>query len=239
MHCEIVVIFILIIIFALLFYSILPKLIVGGGDKKIENVLIVDVANMFVGWYMETHSTPLPFIQQTELFNNYIDFMSDHYSRFILKNDISLSAVHYVLKNYRCASGEKMIAPKIPKNIWKKLCNFAKSRRNAYISVAEDYTVFSVKKWKDKKNHYLRGRDDFLCFYSARQYKKKYIEPVIMSDDKYDDFNYFGCVPNFSYTYIYNNIVKCDITPSPKALGQIENYKIVPTSLDFSFKNYD
>lgn len=252
MICDSIVLFILLIIFILIICNIyyghagVATLISGGlikslvsDSENVKDVLIVDVANIYVGWYMEKYNKPLPYTDQQKLLLSYIDCMSDHYERFTSKNNVKTGSVNYIIKNYK-TSGKKMFAPKIPDLIWEKLHEFIGTRHNAYITVAEDYKTFPISKWKKPSFHYLRGRDDFLCFYMARKYKKQYIDSYIMSDDKYYDFKYFGQVPLFTATHICkkkNKTIQSSetIKPKPNSLGQINDYKLIKTTVDFVF----
>lgn len=266
MSCEIVTLFILIVILILLLYNAYTELayvggavgatISGGYDSGydggfkgkpigIKNILIVDVANMYVGWYMEKYNKQLPYIQQQDLLRSYVEFMKDHYARFVKKNNMKVSGVNYIVKNYKCSTGRQMSAPNIPNKVFEIFHDFVRTRHNAYITVAEDYKTFSVSEWKKPSYHYLRGRDDYLCFEMARYYKKNYINTFIMSDDKYDDYKYFGQVPPFLATYIYGDFsdkkyidtvqISKLITPKPNSLGQMKDYNLVKITLEFAF----
>jgi hypothetical protein len=231
--------------------------------QGIKNVMIIDVANMYVGWYMEKHNTSLPYNSQPQLIKNYTRFMSDHYARFAMLNPVAVNnsdtLITYVIKNYKSTSPKsKMTADKIPDHTWDMLKEFVRCHANSQIVIAEDYSKISFTKWKNKKNHYLRGRDDYLCFLIAQQYKKQYITPFIMTDDKFSDFEDFGKTPKFKATFLYGIPLKSDkhisdkipcrfeqdvaslthdVLPKPNQLGQISDYNIAKVALNFSFSD--
>jgi hypothetical protein len=216
----------------------------GFTDKPddVKNILIVDVANMYVGWYMEKYKKSMPHDQQNGLMDGYISCMRDHYDRFVIKNNIQTDAVNYILKNYKYSKGaeSEMLAPIISKEIWGKFYKFVVECPNAQVTVAEDYTQINHAIWKTPKMHYLRGRDDYLCFRMAQHYKKKYINAVIMSDDKYRDYEQFGFVPEFSATNIHTDFGKVVqstefVKPKPNTLGQMKDYGMVKITMDFQF----
>jgi hypothetical protein len=233
---------------------ILPiqSIISGGFSEKqlcVKNVLIVDMANMYVGWYMEKNSKGLPYAQQNTLMGEYIDCMQDHYDKFSTKNNTETSAVNYILKNYKYSQGKNsdMSAPPITQKTRDKIDEFVKNNIGAHVTIAEDYTLIPHNTWKTPKNHYLRARDDYMCFRMAQYYKKKYIHAVIMTDDKFKDYEQFGFTPKFLATYIHTN---CDydvyniptvehnsahIHPKPNSLGQIVDYNIVKITTAFEF----
>ena len=207
-----------------------------GGSSKPKNVLLVDVANMYVGWFMEKNRCRrLPYMNQDELLASYVDCMRDHHRAFSKKNKSAM--VNYIIKNYKYG-GHKgvMDAPKISDAAWDKLHSFVDSTR-ATIIVAEDYSKHSPHKWKNSRLHYLRGRDDYLLFRMARYYKKKFTNAVIMSDDNFKDFTNFGFVPPFVASVVSpdQDRVYESITPRPNDLGQLKDYKMVKITLEFSF----
>jgi len=219
-----------------------------GKPKDVKNILIIDVANMYVGWYMEKYKKELPYTDQSGLISGYIDCMNDHYKKFAEKNNIKTDSVIYIIKNYKYISGKKkMVSPFISKESWDEIYKFVKENTNAFITVAEDYRKLSHSKWKSSDMHYIRARDDYLCFRIAQYYKKKYINTVIMSDDKYKDYEQFGFVPKFLATYIYSKkgkeckdqIVNVEelINPKPNTLGQMRDYKMVKITTQFDFSD--
>lgn len=227
--------------------------VVGGFKGKpegVENILLVDVANMYVGWYMEKHKKALPYNQQQGLMDGYLDCMRDHYKKFVEKNNTETDAVNYILKNYKYSLGKSkgMFTAAISNETWEKIYEFVKKRPGAHVTVAEDYRQIPHTKWKSPKMHYLRGRDDYLCFRMAQHYKKKYINTVIMSDDKYRDYEQFGFVPEFLATYVHTEwgekdddlqVVKSDelVKPKPNILGQMKDYKMVRITTAFAFRD--
>jgi hypothetical protein len=222
-----------------------------GKPKGVENILLVDVANMYVGWYMEKYNKRLPYNEQCGLMQNYVKCMRDHYKRFAEKNDTSTDAVNYIIKNYKYIGSSKkvMLAPIISKETWGTIYEFVKESPGAHVTVAEDYQQIPHDKWKTPKFHYLRGRDDYLCFRMAQQYKKKYINSVIMSNDKYKDYEQFGMVPEFLATYVHAKwgeednaepeIVHTEelVKPRPNTLGQMRDYGMVKITMEFQFKD--
>lgn len=217
----------------------------SGKPQNVENVLLVDVANMYVGWYMEKYEDRMPYGNQRDLVNLYVECMKDHFKRFSTHNDTDTSAVVYVIKNHKFTLSKKMVAPPIGDRTWKEIKEFVRINKNAHIAVAEDYSLHKYNTWKNKKMHYLRGRDDYLCFRLAQQYKKKYVNTVVMSDDKFKDFVQFGYVPPFTATYVHKKwsgngeVVQSSekIIPKPNILGQLRDYKMVKITTVFSFKD--
>ena len=223
----------------------------NGKPKGVENILLVDIANMYVGWYMEKYDKRLPYNQQWGLIQNYVKCMRDHYELFAEKNDVSKDAVNYIIKNYKYSRGPKkgMLAPNIPEETWNAIYEFVKESPGAHVTVAEDYRQIPHATWKAPKFHYLRGRDDYLCFRMAQHYKKKYINSVIMSNDNYRDFEQFGMVPEFLATYVHAKwgeedydepeIVQTDelVKPRPNTLGQMKDYSMVKITMEFQFRD--
>jgi hypothetical protein len=208
-----------------------------GGANTVKNVLLVDVANMYVGWYMEKNNKrKMPYMNQNELMNGYIECMQDHNRAFRKKNGYD-SAVNYVIKNYKYG-GHKgvMDAPKISDRTWNDLHNFADNTRS-HVIVAEDYSKHFPQKWKNSRLHYLRGRDDYMLFRMARFYKRKFVNTAIMSDDNFKDFSNFGFVPPFVASVIgpEKDRVYESVVPRPNDLGQLRDYKMVKITLEFSF----
>lgn len=221
----------------------------NGKPKGVKNILLVDIANMYVGWYMEKYDKGLPYNHQRGLMQNYVKCMRDHYERFAEKNDTSTDAVNYIIKNYKYSRGPKkgMLAPIISEETWNTIYEFVKESPGAHVTVAEDYRQIPHAKWKASKFHYLRGRDDYLCFRMAQHYKKKYINSVIMSNDKYKDYEQFGMVPEFLATYVHAKrgeenepeIVRTEehVKPRPNTLGQMKDYAMVKITMEFQFKD--
>lgn len=218
-----------------------PTLKTGGfkGTIDAQDVLLVDVANMYVGWYMEKNGRNMPFIDQSHLFDDYMRCMHDHHARFSRQ---TRGVVNYVVKNFKYSSGAVMVAPRISDETWAKLRRFCKTHDGAHITVAEDYAGVSPAVWKSTKHHYVRARDDYMCFHMAQHYKKKYINAVIMSDDNFKDYDQFGLVPPFSATYIRASgsgvtESKESIKPRPNTLGQMSDYKMVKITTEFNFRD--
>ena len=199
-------------------------------------VLIVDIANMYPGWYMETFHRDVPYAgDQTKLISRYLQCMSAHYEYFVLVNTQG-ERVMYVMKNHqigveKAPSDSEIIKPQQ----WAQLCEFTAARPRAYICVAEDYTRYASNIWRDPRNHYLRGRDDYTLFELARRAKREYCRAVIMTNDKFDDFNSMGTVPPFNLTIIHDGktVSQEKIKPRPNALGQIKDYAISRHNLNF------
>jgi hypothetical protein len=205
--------------------------------SKPQNVLIVDVANMYIGWYMETYNKSPPYMNQVQLMDSYRRCMSDHYSNFIRSNSISTAGVVYVIKNYKFNSGKRPTADRVTADTWKMFTEFVEFRPNVTIAVAEDYNTYPTTKWKDPKFHYLRGRDDYTCFYTAQMYKKKFTPTYVMTNDKFKDFEHFGKVPKFDITYLTTDSKRVvNVSPRPNILGQFRDYKVVGINLDFDMK---
>lgn len=260
--CTYLIIIILAITIAIIVYMILSKVVrintcvIGGAprqprvfapvDTGVKNILIVDIANMYVGWYMEKYKKAIPQTNQCALFKNYTMCMSDHYDIFSNINDMRTCAVTYVIKNYKGYNDQKIESPRITTKAWDHLHGFVRAHNNAHVAVAEDYTTFIQSKWKSPRHHYIRGRDDYLCFVLAQTYKKQYATAFIMSDDKFDDFSTFGKIPVFTANYICNEHMKTKtctkndharIKPSVNLLGQFNDYNIVKITMAFSFED--
>lgn len=197
------------------------KLIRGGFIKNkpfnIQEIHIIDVANlagneMFPG---------LPKLGQNDRMIFYIKIIEKYH----LKNKKTLNI--YVIKNYKNLKDNCTMAPPISKRIWKrlkKLCQNPQIR----IALAEDYKNYSRKIWTNSRNHYLRARDDYLCFYIAQNYKKKYTKAIIISNDKFKDFSQFQKIPTFKATYIWKDgdikTLTEKINAQRKRLGQYVDY---------------
>ena len=214
-----------------------------GGATPPPKALIVDIANMYVGWYMEKYGRYTPHPGQDALFDNYIECMADHYARFIAANPAASSTITYVVKNHKTGS-VKMTAPPISAATWARLHSFVAAHPRASIAVAEDYLTYPAARWKKPSNHYLRAADDYLCFHLAQAYRKNYVEAWVMSDDNYNDFAMFGSAPKFKATVIspgeegatptLATEASDTISPRPNTLGALHDYNVAKISLDFS-----
>ena len=240
---EYIVLFILILIFILLSVYCssaalaLPLLlsnVSGGNDINTKDVLIVDVANLYVKWYMEKYNKKTPYTSQDDIMKYYLECISDHYDE--ITDGGKFGEVNYVIKNFRNIprKGEKMDNKIINKETKEKFKQFVRGRDKASIVLAEDYKNISYEKWISPNLHYLRARDDFLCFKLAQDYKKEYKNPTILSDDNYKDFEQFGYVPKFtvtSYNLNKQSDIKNEIVPRINTLGQKKDYNIMSITL--------
>lgn len=239
-----VIVVIVTIILTFLFGSQVPnaeKRVVGGNqladvfcsDLKhgTKNVLVVDVANVCGSEDAGMRHG------QTQVFNGYIKSMSNLYKEFY-KNDMNTDAqMHFVMKNYKVGGHDG--APKIGDEIWKHLEGFVKEHPNALVSVVEDYKTYDMAKWKEPKNHFLRGGDDYVCFLLSQEYKKGYKLACIMSNDKYKDFPRLFSIPPFTVKRISpTGISQMSMDPSKHGLGQFVDYRRIPIGYDFSFADY-
>ena len=133
----------------------------------------------------------------------------------------------YVIKNYKNLNKKHTEAPLISGKIWKRLKALVNPQLR--ITLAEDYKNYSKSTWTNSKNHYLRARDDFLCFYIAQNYKKKYTRAIICSDDRFKDFREFTKIPPFTATYLWYDegirTLKENINTQKKKLGQYRDYE--------------
>jgi hypothetical protein len=222
-----------ILIVCAIYLVLMPYKITGG--KEHANVLIVDIANMHVGWKMEKYMIKkMPKLSQVQLFNSYLECMRDHYKVFSKHNPGEL--VNYIVKNYKHSSSGKVVSTPILDKTWEDIKKFTAKHPNATVSVAVDYSPVDITKWKSL--HYMRGVDDYLCFYTAREYKRKYVNAVIMSDDIYRDFDKLGFVPKFDAVYVSNgNMTHSVVSPAPNSLGQLVDYKMVKLTLAFVFND--
>ena len=184
---------------------------------------------------MEKHDELIPYLDQEQLFDQYLECLHDHHKKFyaLNKND----SVNYVVKNYKYSKEQhNMYAPKINKNTWDAMKKFCKTHCNSYITVAEDYETIPHAKWKSPKYHYLRGRDDFTCFYLSQSYKKQYVNAYIMSDDKFKDHDMFKQIPAFMMTVISKHSIHAEfVKPHSRPLGQLKDYKITKITTSFQF----
>ena len=192
---------------------------------ELEEVRIVDIANL-AGKEMSQNKS-FPKLGQNDRMLFYLDVM-DRYHKAQGKIPPK-TLVIYVIKNYKNLRGSHTIAPPISKRIWKRLNKIVKNPQ-VRVAVAEDYTNFPKTKWTNKKYHYLRARDDYLCFYIAQNYKKKYTKAIVVSNDKFRDFRDFDKIPPFMATYIWKDsngrirTLKEKINTQRKRLGQYRDY---------------
>jgi hypothetical protein len=197
----------------------------GTPNIKIKNILIVDVANMYVSWKKETGRK-----------QSYWVCMSQHYKEFIKHNDVETCKVLYVIKNYNRTEVNEKDEKKERKIIRIESDagdRFRMRHPHAILARANDYSDRSYEEWE--RNHYMKGRDDYLCFYLARIFKRGNINTVIMSNDKFKDFVELGFVPPFSAVVIYKDGFVEHIYPRMNALGQLSDYQMTNITLDFSF----
>jgi hypothetical protein len=178
---------------------------------------------------MERHSNkPVPHIrQQSALLSNYLECIADHYLQFVAANgdDTSDAGVVYVIKNLQLGAAPVSVLCQYD---WDNMCAWTEVRDRATIVVAEDYTLYTTRTWSAPRNHYLRGRDDYTLFHMARRAKKAYCRAIIMSNDKFDDYESMGAVPPFVVTTIHGGQRGRPekVSPRPNALGQIADYTI-------------
>ena len=193
--------------------------------KKLENILIVDVANMYASWRYDTGRK-----------QSYIVCMDQHYKNFIKHNDIKTCGVVYVIKNceYDSKNINEVCTKKISTREMGLIFNFIKKHYGASIAIAANYSKNQYEIWKTK--HYMKERDDYLCFFLARLYKRAYINAVIMSNDKFRDFVELGYVPPFEAAIITKGDHSTEqIQPRMNDLGQLSDFKMANITLDFSF----
>jgi len=194
-----------------LYFLYTRPVVVRGGGLFEKKILIVDTNNLCAGLLRDE--------------KNLISCMEKHYESFIEHNPEYI--IHYVLKNkknMRRVDGKCVL--QTPVLSLERLKEFV-SQTNARVSVAVEYISHSMDKWK--KYHYLRARDDYSLFLLARMYKKKYMRPIIMTDDKFKDYDQFGFIPNF--TLININGKDVSIRPKPNSLGPFKDYEIIKVSL--------
>ena len=213
-------IFVIVLYFVFSFNSIKH----GGASESKIDVLIVDVANMYASWKYDTKRN-----------ESYLTCIDQHYKEFIKHNDINICKVIYVIKNceYKHKTDKgKISVKKIEGNELKAIHKFLNVHKNTMVAIAQDYNRTCES---SKKNHYMKERDDYLCFFIARLYKRKYINAVIMSNDKFKDFVQLGYVPPFEAIILGHDEYKESITPCINDLGQLSDFKMVNITLDFSF----
>jgi len=206
--------------------------LVYGGENKggfmnnrpfnLKKVRIIDIANLAGKEMIDNKSFPK--LGQYDRMLFYIDII-ERYHR--TQNISPREVLIYVIKNYKHLRGSCTIAPVISKRIWKRLRKLAENPQ-LRIAVAEDYEHYPKATWKNPNNHYLRARDDYLCFYIAQNYKKKYTKAIVVSNDKFKDFGDFNKIPPFMSTYIWGgkkiNILKEKINTQRGRLGQYRDY---------------
>lgn len=186
--------------------------------NKPKHVMIVDVANLHAYWYEKTFKKPLYYFNQQILFQYYLEAMKAHHKKHGKKY-----MCHYVLKNYRYV-GKNTKALTINSKDIKTFQGFCKKYK-AMISIAQDYTGVKKSIWDKKRYHYVRERDDFLCLWLAKVYKKSYIKATIMTNDMFKDFQHFGFIPEFIALHINDRKTATEkIKPRPNVLGQLRDY---------------
>jgi len=193
---------------------------------ELEEVRIVDVANL-AGMEMGQNKS-VPNLNQNERMLFYLDVIG-RYQKAQGKIP-PRTIIIYVIKNYKNLKTSHTVAPPISKMIWKRLRKIAENSQ-VRIALAEDYTNFPKAIWKTSRYHYLRARDDYLCFHIAQNYKKKYTKAVIISNDKFRDFKDFDKIPPFTATFIWKNALTGKIETLSKKintqrmrLGQYRDY---------------
>lgn len=218
------------------FWNIAPKL------KQENNLIIVDVANTFTHWRMNNFGKSIKNINQRNLMSKYINFAKEHSHYFTQQSNSSLwsgsnvdgpLSIIYVIKNYKFLGPKEMVANKITSKILTEFQAFVSTTPNTYVALVEDYRKFPAKYWLNKKNHHLRGRDDFTCFYLSQAYsqKNKDLKSVIMTDDKFKDFTHFKNIPAFTLSFISPEVGisnKIQINPNRIQLGKLSGYNINP-----------
>jgi hypothetical protein len=194
--------------------------------KGLQDLLIVDVANVSIEWGPDSRPR-----DQSGVMSRYLKFRTAHYADFISANGKDGTSVIYVIKNYRTTNKNAIYTEMISPQTIKAMKKFTRGK-SAQIAIAEDYAKIPYAKWK--KHHYLRGRDDYLCFILAQNYKKQYVSTHIMSNDKFRDFPHFGKVPPFATTFIHNgNSEVFTVRPRPNQLGQFKDYTRVKFDMKF------
>lgn len=198
----------------------------GGFMKNrpfnLDEVKIIDVANLAGSGKKYTA------MGQKDRMSFYIDLIEKYHKA---QGKIPpRKAFIYVIKNYKNLNKKHTEAPPISGEIWKRLRGVVTPQLR--IALAEDYNNYSKSTWVNSKNHYLRGRDDFLCFYIAQNYKKKYTKAIIYSNDRFKDFSEFIKVPQFTATYLWYDdgikILKEKINTQKRKLGQYRDYNTAP-----------
>ena len=194
---------------------------VKGGKEKIKNILIIDVANMYMSWKHDTGKK-----------QSYLVCMDQYYKEFIKYNDINTCKIVYVIKNRDCYN-DNTCKKSITVREWAYIHKFVEQHYNTSIAIAIDYSNKEYDIFK--KKHYMGERDDYLCFFLARLYKRANINAVIMSNDKFKDFVQLGFVPPFEAIIIGENGFIEKLRPRINDLGQLVDFKMANISLDFSF----
>ena len=178
-----------------------------------SRALIIDVANMVPGWYMEHHDNKeLTHNSQSKTMTTYRDMIIDHINNSEIHKEASShksksspsvqnKKVFYVIKNFKSSAGK---SARIDKHTWNMFIDIVKKNPMAVIAVAQDYRNYPLAVWKNPKYHVLKGRDDHLCFHIAQRYKRNYSRAIIMSNDKFKDFSLLGQILPYTATYILN-----------------------------------
>lgn len=188
---------------------------------KPKHVLIVDVANLYNSWYKTKYEKRIHYYNQRILFDYYVEAMKAHHKKYK-----KLYTCHYVIKNFKTV-GRITKALNIEDKDIKRFQKFCKDYK-VFISIAKDYTGVKKSIWDSPKYHYIRERDDFLCFWLAKAYKKAYITSTIMTNDKFKDFSQFGFVPEFTAIHINEKRhITRKVKPRPNILGQFRDYNII------------
>ena len=200
----------------------------GSGYIKpfqFRKVLIVDVANLY-GYHGKDESHPNGYTNANTVYTNYVNVINKYHNRLLNNNNPSI--IVYVIKNMKYLKGNTTITTPIRERDWALLSKCALTHR-AIIAVAEDYTQYSKSIWLSK--HILRARDDLLCFLISQQFKKKYIDSYIMSEDKFKDFKQFKNIPKFKSTLIIPDGDKVQYETSKivnrDRLGEFKSYKVI------------
>lgn len=203
-------------------------------DDQFRTITIVDVANLcayfdknkqpenkFVKKLKAIYEEPkvLPKHQpkkiyhQADYINSLLECIGIHYG-----NQPNDSTVIYVVKNM--TTGGK--SPRITDDLRQKLVKFVKTRDDALIALAEDYVEYDAKEWQDNKKHYLRGRDDYLCFLIADYYDRLQMKATVVTNDRFKDFKDFSKIPIFKATLITKDGSYADmIDPSKKNMRDL------------------
>lgn len=221
----------------------LYKSSIKGGDTHApyQNILLVDVANMFIGWHMEKYGEFPQFKDYKKIVALRGECISDHYNRFVKANKAaglgSNYVIHYVMKNHKYSHNYTI--PMLDSLI-KKLVKTGSVDKFSASSIKVSIAIDMSSGGKNDA-HYTKGRDDYVLFHLAKKYKKLN-NTIIMSNDKFRDFSDFKKIPSFELiTYhgdssgVYVNTKK--IVPSKSSLGFLKDYILVKLSTIFTFKN--
>lgn len=186
---------------------------------NLDEVKIIDVANL-----TGSNKGKYKGMGQKDRMSFYIDLIEKYHKS---QGKIPPRKVFiYVIKNYKNLKNDHTIAPPISRETWERLKKLITPQLR--IALAEDYKNYSKHTWINSKNHYLRARDDFLCFYIAQNYKKKYTRAIICSNDRFKDFRDFNKIPLFTATYLWYDqgakMLKEKINTQKRKLGQYRDY---------------